>query len=302
MTTGYRKLKKIIRKDYLYNIVRQVIPPIIFSALRKSPLYAYIRKFISKLSEDKHVASWHTITAGELAGYELYVDSHGMFKEMIEGTYDTFFSDYLKKLNLEGKTIIDIGAHIGFDALFFAKAVGENGKVYTFEPNITNKERLDLIVSRNLVLTRQVKTYPIAISNKKGIEEFIFSSVVDNGTSSDSFIEASSTFWDKNIYERDIGFKRTSVETIPLNKISELGITELPALIKIDVEGAEYLVLEGGYELIKKSQAILLIEIHSIFNMFKVSEGLKRLNYSMDLLKLESDGRCFISAVPDKKN
>ena len=295
-------MKKIIRKDHLYNIVRQVIPPIIFSALRKSPLYAYIRKFISKLSEDKHVASWHTIAAGELAGYELYVDSHGMFKEMIEGTYDTFFSDYLKKINLEGKTIIDIGAHIGFDALFFAKAVGEKGKVYAFEPNITNKERLDLIVSRNLVLTRQVKTYPIAISNKKGIEEFIFSSVVDNGTSSGSFIEASSTFWDKNIYERDIGFKRTSVETIPLNEISELGITELPALIKIDVEGAEYLVLEGGNELIKKSQAILLIEIHSIFNMFKVSEGLKRLNYSMDLLKLESDGRCFISAVPDKKN
>jgi FkbM family methyltransferase len=225
-----------------------------------------------------------------------------MFKEMIEGTYDTFFIDYLKKLKLEGKTVIDIGAHIGFDTLFFAKAVGKTGNVYAFEPNTTNKERLDLIISRNAGLSEQVKTYPIAISNKKGIEEFIFSSVVDNGTSSGSFIEASSTFWEKNIYERDIGFKRTNVETMPLNEISDLGITELPALIKIDVEGAEYLVLEGGSELIKKSQPILLIEIHSIFNMFKVSESLKMLSYSMDLLKQESDGRCFISAIPDKKN
>jgi FkbM family methyltransferase len=295
-------LKKIIRKDYVYNFARLIIPPIIFLILRKSPLYAYIRKYISKFSQDKHVASWHTISAGELAGYELYVDSHGMFKEMIEGTYDTFFSDYLKKFNLEGKTVIDVGAHIGYDALFFAKAVGKTGKVYAFEPNTINKERLDLIIIRNVDLSEQVKTFTIAISNKKGIEEFIFSSVVDNGTSSGSFIEASSTFWDKNIYERDIGFKRTSVQTIPLNEISDLGITELPALIKIDVEGAEYLVLEGGYELIKKSQAILLIEIHSIFNMLKVSESLKKLNYSMDLLKQESDGRCFISATPDKRN
>ena len=294
-------MKKIIRKDYVYNFARQITPPIIFSILRKSPLYAHIRKFISKLSQDKHVASWHTISAGELAGYELFVDSHGMFKEMIEGTYDTFFSDYLKKLSLEGKTVIDIGAHIGFDALFFAKAVGKTGKVYAFEPNILNKERLDLIINRNIDLSEQIKTFPIAISNKKGIEEFIFSSVVDNGTSSGSFIEESSTFWEKNIYERDIGFKRTNVETMPLNEISDLGITELPALIKIDVEGAEYLVLEGGCELIKKSQPILLIEIHSIFNMFKVSESLKMLGYSMDLLKQESDGRCFISAIPDKK-
>ena len=295
-------MKKNIRKDYVINFARQIIPPIIFSILRKSPLYAYIRKFILKSSKDKCIASWHRISAGELAGYELYVNSHGMFKEMIEGTYDTFFCDYLKKLNLEGKTVIDIGAHIGFDALFFAKAVGKTGKVYAFEPNILNKERLDLIINRNADLSERVTTYPIAISNKKGVEQFIFSSFVDNGTSSGSFIEASSTFWEKNIYEKDIGFKRTNVETIPLNEISDLGITELPGLIKIDVEGAEYLVLEGGYELISKSQPILLIEIHSIFNMFKVSESLKILKYSMDLLKQESDGRCFISATPIKKH
>lgn len=221
---------------------------------------------------------------------------------MIEGSYDTFFSDYLNKLNIKGITVIDIGAHIRFDSLFFAKAVGKTGKVHAFELHTINKERLDLIISRNVDLSKQVKTYLIAISNKKEIEEFIFSSIVDIGTSSGSFIEASRTFWEKNIYERDIGFKRINVETIPLNEISDLGITELPALIKIDVEGAEYLVLEGGCELIKKSQAILLIEIHSIFNMFKVSESLKRISYSMDLLKQESDGRCFISAIPDKNN
>lgn len=295
-------MKKLIKKHHLFNIIRQILPPLFFTIIRKSPLYGYIRKVVSNFSEDKHIPSWHTISEGYLTGSELYVDLNGMFNEMIAGTYDTFFIDYLKNINLEGKTVFDIGAHIGYDALLFAKAVGQSGKVFAFEPNDTNKERLDLILQRNQRLSGHIKTYPIAISNKKGVEEFVFSNVVDNGTSSGSFIEGSSTFWEKTIYEKNIGFKRTTVETMSLNEISVLGINEHPALIKIDVEGAEHLVLEGGMDLIKKSQSILLIEIHSIYNMYKVSQYLKDINYSMNLLKHESDGRCFISAAPKKSN
>jgi FkbM family methyltransferase len=289
----------MIKKNTLYNIAKQIIPPIIFSFLKKTRIYGYIRRFATKITEEKHIPSWHNIKKGELAGYELFVDLSGMFKEMIEGEYDTFFIDYLNKLDLKGKVIFDIGAHIGFDTLFFAKAVGQKGKVFSFEPNGTNKDRLDLIVARNKKLSNSINTFEYAISNKKGIEEFIFSNLVDNGTSSGSFIEGASTFWEQEIYEKNIGFKRTKVRTIPLDSISELNIHDLPALIKIDVEGAEYLVIEGARYLINKCKPILLIEIHSIFNMLKVGEQLKELNYKINLLKQEPDGRCFISALPN---
>lgn len=40
-----------------------------------------------------------------------------------------------KRLDLKGKTVFDIGAFNGIFTLFFARAVGEKGKVVAFEPN-----------------------------------------------------------------------------------------------------------------------------------------------------------------------
>jgi FkbM family methyltransferase len=216
---------------------------------------------------------------------------------MIIGNHDYFFTDYLKKINLEGKIIFDIGAHIGFDTLFFAKAVGEKGKVYAFEPNTHNKERLDLIIEHNKHLSERIKTFDVAISNKKGTVDFIFTDRVDEGSSSGSFIDDAHTIWEKGIYEREVGFKRTAVKTVPLDEIHGIGITDSPALIKIDVEGAEFLVVEGAKKLLKEKHPILFIEIHSIFNMLKVGADLRDLGYKIELLKEEEDGRCFIVAV-----
>lgn len=262
-------------------------------------MYGSLRKFLVERMADKYTPSWRTLTEGELTGCELFVDSHGMAENMLAGNYDTFFINHLKKINLTGKVVFDIGAHIGFDTLFFAKAVGEKGKVFAFEPNTANKERLDLIVTHNKELSNRIKTYTVAISNKRGEEEFIFTDKVDQGTSSGSFIEGAHTLWEKSIYEREIGFKRTTVQTISLNEVSSIGITDVPSLIKIDVEGAEYLVIEGAKNLIKKFRPILFIEIHSIFNMLRVGENLKELNYKTELLREESDGRCFIAATPN---
>ena len=41
----------------------------------------------------------------------------------------------LNRLNLEGKTVYDLGGNIGMMSLFFSRAVGPKGHVLTFEPN-----------------------------------------------------------------------------------------------------------------------------------------------------------------------
>lgn len=42
---------------------------------------------------------------------------------------------FYRSLDLAGKTAYDVGSHIGIITLFFSKAVGESGKVVSFEPN-----------------------------------------------------------------------------------------------------------------------------------------------------------------------
>jgi len=291
----------INRKD-VQKAIRLITPPFIVVAYKKSPLYKTVNAFFNKPTRDK-LPFWHTIVAGDLAGLKIFANNTGGFREMINGSYDKFFFDYVKNFDLKGKTVYDIGSHVGFTALYFAKMVGPEGKVIAFEPNEFNARRFKHILSENEELAKRIDVYKIAISKKKGSEDFLFGDDVDGGTSSGSFIDSSHTFWRKEVYEEQIGFVRKTIQTLPLDLLeSELSITKTPALIKIDVEGAEQLVLEGGRDLIKKNKPILLIEIHSIFSMFEVGRILNELEYATNLLKEESDGRCFIAAHPLIKN
>jgi hypothetical protein len=46
------------------------------------------------------------------------------------GVYEHYIFDYIKeKLNVEGTTIIDVGANFGFHTLQFRDLVGESGQV-----------------------------------------------------------------------------------------------------------------------------------------------------------------------------
>ncbi|OJI09288.1 MAG: hypothetical protein COV08_01675 [Candidatus Vogelbacteria bacterium CG10_big_fil_rev_8_21_14_0_10_49_38] len=291
----------INRKD-VQKAIRLITPPLIIAAYKKSPLYQTANAFFNKPTKDK-IPSWHTIVSGDLAGLKIFANNTGGFREMINGSYDKFFFDYVKKFDLTGKTVYDIGSHVGFTALQFAKVIGPEGKVIAFEPNEFNARRFKYILSENGDLAGRIDIHEIAISQSQGSEDFLFGDDVDGGTSSGSFIDRSHTFWKKEVYEEQIGFVRKTIQTLPLDLLeSELLITKAPALIKIDVEGAEQLVLEGGRDLIKKNKPILLIEIHSIFSMFEVGRILNELEYTTSLLKEESDGRCFIAAHPLIKN
>jgi len=52
-----------------------------------------------------------------------------------------------------GDIVFDIGAYVGDTALWFSKAVGPQGKVYAFEPEPSNFEKLKANLERNKVTT-----------------------------------------------------------------------------------------------------------------------------------------------------
>ena len=270
----------------LKKLAKEILPPFVHSMFRR----------IVKRENRPYHPTWHTISSGILEGRQLFLDLRdGLWqKEMIEGRYDRFIFDYLSSLNLQGKTFFEIGAQIGFHAMHFAALVGDGGLVYAFEPNRFNRERMDIILEKNPDLAKRIRIFNVAISDKSGHEDFYFSKNVDSGASSGSFIANAHTYYPKN-QEFLALFEKITVETVALDDIAScIGAGIVPHVMKIDVEGAESSVLQGGVELLKKHRPLIMIEVHSIYSMLKTYEILQSVHYKVELLKEEPDGRCFI--------
>ena len=230
---------------------------------------------------------------------QLYVDPRGEWqKEMLSGIYDKFFFNFLSNIDLKGKTVYDIGAHIGFDTLYFSHHVGHGGHVIAFEPNAINIERINMILSKNTELGKRVIVMNKAISNAAGTTDFFMSNVVEDGSSFGGFINDAHTVHEKDSYEKSRGFHQVTVDTTSIDELIASKKYSVPDIIKIDIEGAEYLAIEGATNLLKTHRPILLIEIHSIFNMLTIGEILRDLKYHITLLNEEPNGRCFIAAEP----
>lgn len=269
-------------------LIKNITPPIV---------YALLRRFLVK--PKVFSPTWNTLAYKPLVGIQIFFDPTGPWqKKIINNTYDTFLFERLNTEALQGKVIYDIGAHIGFHSLYFARLVGPEGKVYAFEPNPKNLERLKLICDKNTDIKNIITIFDVAVSNVLGTEEFSMSEDIESGRSSGGFIDTADTIWERGAFKQR-GFTETKVRTVPLDLFKEeLGISEAPDLIKIDVEGAESLVLLGAKNTLLIKQPIILLEVHSMLNMFNVVSTLSSLSYEMEILKEENDGRCFIEARP----
>ncbi len=269
-------------------LIKNITPPIIYALLKKILIKPKI--FFPK---------WNTITYKPIDGIQIFFDPAGPWqKTIINNTYDTFFFERLNSEKLQGKVIFDIGAHIGFHSLYFARLVGPKGKVCAFEPNPKNVERFKLIRDKNNDIRDTIHIFDVAVSNALGAEKFSMSENIESGRSSGGFIDTADTMWERGVFKQK-GFSEIKVKTIPLDLFKEeLGILEAPDIIKIDVEGAESLVLLGAKNTLMAKKPILLLEIHSMLNMFNVVSFLSSLSYELKILKEEKDGRCFIEARP----
>lgn len=140
-------------------------------------------------------------------------------------------------------TVVDIGANIGMYACSIGRRVGPQGKVFAFEPMPDIFQQLVANVALNAV--SNVTTHQLAICDRVGHAQF-------HVGSHDSIGSLTRPTGGKGIVE---------VETITLDDfLQQHGVDRVDA-IKIDVEGAESLVLRGMKRLLQTSpRPILLVE------------------------------------------
>jgi len=127
-------------------------------------------------------------------------------------------------------TVVDIGANVGFYTLMAARLVGETGRVHAFEPSKPTLEKL----RRNIAANRftNIVVHEIALSDRN--EERTFHH--DEDPSRNRFGQVDTPDGEETIGCRSLD--------------AELGRNARVDFIKIDVEGAELLVLRGALELL----------------------------------------------------
>jgi FkbM family methyltransferase len=161
--------------------------------------------------------------------------------------FEPVISKAWTKLLQPGDTVLDIGGNIGYHALLASHCVGPAGKVFTFEPS----SRIFAAQAANIALNHATNVTAIqkAVSNMSGHVDLHYGGDNIQGNSS--------------IFGTADHTAKESVECLSFDDISTFVDLSKIKLIKIDVEGAEGLVLEGLQRHVEKLpyDAVIFLEI-----------------------------------------
>lgn len=181
-----------------------------------------------------------------------------------------------------GDTLFDVGAHFGYFSLLGSKLVGEKGMVFSFEASQSTFE----ILKENTQQEANIEILNRAVSNEKGTLNFYEFPVLYSEYNSLEIDQFKNADW----YQTNKPEKR-AIEAISLDDfLKQKSIA--PKVIKIDVEGAEYMVISGAVELLKSQSPKVVIEfLHSIRHNeahLKAKQLLNELGY--ESFSIENDG------------
>lgn len=243
---------------------------------------------------------WIEVKSGPLKGGQLFVatDSFDGWSEMINGRFDSFIYDEVGcRCNIDGAVFWDIGAHFGYHSFSFASLVGDNGHVYSFEPNPFNAARFQMHLGKNENQAKRITLNTCALSDVNGEMTLVFSNDVDGSSSSGSHLQNVNAPLDAGTYNN---FKTQVVTTLTIDSFINQPDVRIPDILKIDVEGAELLVLKGGKEFFQKHKPIIFMEVHNILMMYYVHDFLLKHGYSVKVLDESNStlSKCFIMAQP----
>lgn len=143
-------------------------------------------------------------------------------------------------------TLLDVGAHDG--ALTLPLSRLPRSQVLAFEPLPSAFARLQAAVARapNVTLRQE------ALGDHRG--EAVLTLPVVEGVANEQWASTAKRFAQHGprVTEQRL--------TVPLRRLDEFGLTDLTG-VKLDAEGAEYEVLRGGLETLRRNRPVLSIEI-----------------------------------------
>lgn len=173
------------------------------------------------------------------------------------------------------KCFVDVGMNVG-QTLLCIKTLYPKIDYIGFEPNTVCYEYVHKLVSINRM--ENTHLYPVGLSDAAGILELVF--------------------YDNNIADQSASvvphFRANEVarQNVAVLKADELGIwdSQIPGIIKIDVEGGELEVFRGFNSVLEKWRPYIICEVlpaysssntARIFRHLALEKLLRNLNYSI---------------------
>lgn len=174
------------------------------------------------------------------------------------------------KLVNKGDCVFEIGGHIGYVTQIFEDLVGAEGKVLVAEPTPKSRYLLEKNVRDN------TKVLPFAMADIDGEMEF-YTEKFGGFTNSlmSGLAEATNEWLSKNQHNSKNPISKVTVEVKTVDSICEQHLVN-PNFLKIDVEGAELLVLKGAKQVLQNARALMVevtIETYKeVFNFLKACD------------------------------
>jgi len=166
---------------------------------------------------------------------------------MVYGIREPVATEIYSKILKPGMRVIDVGSHVGYYALLASRLVGDEGMVYAIEPN----PRSFLLLSYNVKLNgrKNIKLYNLAVGDEDGEIAFCFNIKYSN---------LSQVLGEDEC--RSSGGRPIKVRVTTLDQL--LG-EEHVDVIRMDVEGFEYRILQGARKLLSRNEEMrLFLELH----------------------------------------
>ena len=183
--------------------------------------------------------------------------------------------DLLPNFVNKGDICIDIGANLGQYTFPLSKLVGNEGRIFSFEPVTHAFDGLKNVVKKlNL---QNVRVLKFALGEKSGESEFILKF-------GGSYLKDKKRFKQKTEKVKVTTLDKMSKVYPQLNKVK---------FIKCDVEGTELMVFKGGKKLLTEVCPLILCEIEENqtrkynYDPKEIFNFLQELNYESFVFKSE---------------
>lgn len=216
------------------------------------------------------------ILAGPARGVQVPRDIAIAYPSLILGKYERAVTKAILSIRRPIHIAYDIGAHVGLTSVVLARAFTGDVKVIAFEPASGNISSLASLIAANPRL--QICAIPLALSDRDGEVEF------------HHFQGSSMGLLQTVAAPDDINANNGDNEIVQATTLDLFVFDQgypAPDFIKIDVEGAEGLVLTGGLQTITQYHPVLLIELHGPVHAASVYELLTSMAYRWTYIRPE---------------